>query len=145
MAKKQTKKKVVERAKKFGAKLYKVLVKRGNKWTGGHTSFDWTPYLPTATGPGKVCRVPTTRKLDVCEYGLHVTSKPSNWGGHKDCDPKFVRIFEVAVFGPVKRKYAGCNKICAYAVQLVREIKPPSVVSEWDQVRQASYQAGQKI
>ena len=79
MAKKTNKKKqVVDGTFKF----YKVLSPRTDyagktTITGGHTPFDYTPYLPPSKGPGKW--LPVRKSLKMCHSGWHVTRRPARW------------------------------------------------------------------
>jgi hypothetical protein len=125
---------------KFTTKLYKVLHPQGGKrLTGGNTNFDWSPYLPKNGKPGKPCEISTKNPLRACQYGLHVTTRPAVWGMglpnsfsftfddlidgcSPDEDYDKNRVFEVKVFGPVQ---VQGDKVCAYKVQLVREIVSP--------------------
>ena len=122
-------------------KLYKVVQKGYNdQWTGSHTGFNWTPYFPTAAGPGKPYKLATTRSLVLCSYGLHVSNQPSQWGA--DSTPRANRrIFEVKVFGPTKGSLITDNKICAYKIQLVREVVNPTRQdpTEWARITHSSY------
>ena len=127
------------RRRKFRFKVYKVLHRMqwsNNRLTGGHTDFDWTPYLPKDGKPGALCKLSTRRALKLCYYGLHVTTRPQKWtvygAGH-------VRIFEVAVYGPIKGKFDGNghSKICAYRVRLLREVRYGT--SEWNTINRWDY------
>lgn len=123
-------------------RLFKVLVNNSydKNWTGGNTRTDWSPYIPTDQKPGKPFALSTKRQLSVCNYGLHVSNRPSNWGANSTTN-KNVRLFEVKVFGPVRGDLNQDNKICAYKVQLIREIQNPARVTEteWSKVTNASF------
>ena len=128
-----------------GTKLYKVLQQRNylcpKGWSGGHSSFNWSPYLPENGKPGKPCTVATNRPLSPCTYGLHVTNKPNQWGA-SETPQIHVRIFEAKVFGPTKGSLTGDNKICAYKVQLIREVVNPARVgdmNEWAKITKSGY------
>ncbi len=108
----------------LGVKMYKVIQSNG---TGGHTSMNWTPHFPTATGPGKPATVPTNRPLSPCAYGLHVTKTPHSWGA----DSYGARVFEAEVYGPYKTDDG--SKICAYKIVLTKEVfRPKPIDSPFD-------------
>ena len=126
-----------------GTKLYKVLQNNygGERWSGGYSSFDWSPYLPKDGKPGKPCVISTNLSLSPCSYGLHVTNRPIHWGA-SSTPYKYVRIFAVKVFGPTKGSLKTDNKICAYKVQLIREVVNPARVgdvNEWAKITNSTY------
>lgn len=135
-------------ARTFKVTLYKVLKFNGiGKWTGGHSAFNWTPYLPTWDGkPGKSYTLSTKRELSLCEYGLHISARPLQWGAYPTPD-RNTRIFEVQVFGPTKGalgkrgKYG--QKLCAYKIRLTREVYNPvrsPYTNEWERITAHRYQ-----
>lgn len=134
-------------ARKFTVKLFKVLRLSGGSWSGGHTSFDWTPYLPKDGKPGKPCLLSTRRALKLCRYGLHVSARPVQWGAYSTPNSS-TRIFEAKVFGPSKgsigKRGGYGQKICVYKVQLIREVYNPTRAvqdtTEWQRITDPSFQ-----
>ena len=126
------------RRRQFRFPVYKVLHRMresDDKWTGGHTGFDWTPYLPTNDKPGKMCKINSKYPLVMCGRGLHVTTRPQKWAVYGSAR---VRIFEVAVYGPVRGKFGyDHSKICAYRVRLLREVRYGT--SEWNTINRWDY------
>ena len=94
---------------------YKVISKDNKSCHGG--DFDWTPYLPKGTKPGKW--TPEIKDTEECYKGYHVTQF-WNMLYKEDC-----RIFECEVKGCTYGEQPGVieKEVCS-SIRLVKEIFP---------------------
>ena len=94
---------------------YKVISKDNKSCNGG--DFDWTPYLPKGTKPGKW--TPEIKDTKECYKGYHVTQYWNMWY-KEDC-----RIFECEVKGCTTNTNPGVieKEVCS-SIRLVEEIFP---------------------
>jgi len=95
---------------------YKVISKDNKSCHGGE--FDWTPYLPKGTKPGKW--TPEIKDTEECYKGYHVTKYWNMWYKEEGC-----RIFECEVKGRTTRTNPGVieKEVCS-SIRLVKEIFP---------------------
>ena len=104
---------------------YKVISEDNKSCNGG--DFDWTPYLPKGTKPGKW--TPKIKDTKECCKGYHVTRYWNMWY-KEDC-----RIFECEVKGCTTNTNPGVieKEVCS-SIRLVKEIFPV-----FDKNRNAGY------
>jgi hypothetical protein len=104
---------------------YKVISEDNKSCNGG--DFDWTPYLPKGTKPGKW--TPKIKDTKECCKGYHVTQYWNMWY-KEDC-----RIFECEVKGCTTNTNPGVieKEVCS-SIRLVKEIFPV-----FDKNRNAGY------
>ena len=95
---------------------YKVISKDNKSCHGG--DFDWTPYLPKGTKPGKW--TPEIKDTEECYKGYHVTQYWNMWYKEEGC-----RIFECEVKGCTHYEQSGMiEKAVCSSIRLVKEIFP---------------------
>jgi hypothetical protein len=95
---------------------YKVISKENRSCHGGE--FDWTPYLPKGTKPGKW--TPEIKDTEECYKGYHVTQYWNMWYKEEGC-----RIFECEVKGCTHYEQSGMiEKAVCSSIRLVKEIFP---------------------
>jgi len=94
---------------------YKVISKDNKSCHGG--DFDWTPYLPAGSNPGKW--TPEIKDIKECNRGYHVTQFWNMWY-KEDC-----RIFECEVDGCITNTNPGVieKEVCT-SIRLTQEIFP---------------------
>ena len=94
---------------------YKVIGKDNKSCHGG--DFDWTPYLPKGSNPGKW--TPEIKDTKECSRGYHVTQYWNMWY-KEDC-----RIFECEVKGCTTNTNPGVieKEVCS-SIRPVKEIFP---------------------
>jgi PPE-repeat protein len=95
---------------------YKVISKDNKSCHGG--DFDWTPYLPKGSKPGKW--TPEIKDTEECTKGYHVTKYWNMWYKEEGC-----RIFECEVKGRTYGERPGVieKEVCS-SIRLVKEIFP---------------------
>ncbi len=95
---------------------YKVISKDNKSCHGG--DFDWTPYLPKGSKPGKW--TPEIKDTEECTKGYHVTKYWNMWYKEEGC-----RIFECEVKGRTYGEKPGVieKEVCS-SIRLVKEIFP---------------------
>lgn len=71
-------KKTIQIAKQENRLAYKVMDHNFRSSNGGQ--FDWHPYLPTDTQPGKW--LPEIQNCKLCQKGYHITDRPICWSGN---------------------------------------------------------------
>lgn len=108
--------------------LYKVLFEgdTSSKLTGGYSGFNYRPYLPTPTGPGRP--TPSKDRLTLCRVGWHVTDNPKVWRGLTEDARVFVvepsgnfvgkcpSSYHIELLGP------DFNKIAFQSITLLYEV-----------------------
>lgn len=95
---------------------YKVINKENKSCYGG--DFDWTPYLPKGTKPGKW--TPEIKDAEEGYKGYHVTQYWNMWYMEEGC-----RIFECEVKGCTHYEQSGMiEKAVCSSIRLVKEIFP---------------------
>jgi len=95
---------------------YKVISKENKSCHGG--DFDWTPYLPTGSKPGKW--TPKIKDIEECSCGYHVTQYWNMWYKEEGC-----RIFECEVKGCILNNDLGVieKEVCT-SIRLTKEVFP---------------------